>query len=165
MGFRLESGDREVDRVEGDGNGNSTADSTTSFNPSINTDLSSPSNPSIDLSNPSTDLSKPSKANRILTLTGNPLMGHYRCTLTAPILFPGLLASSRYDINLHSFDSDLSAGFSYALGAGLINGAAGGRGGVSFVLQTAVGEGVKVRVGVRVGRQETSFGLDFVIRS
>lgn len=44
----------------------------------------------------------------------NPIMGHIRMTLTSPTFHPDLQISSRYEVNLHSFDSDLVAGLQYS---------------------------------------------------
>lgn len=129
--------------------------------------LGSNTTDSIHLESPYTNLTAHNNSKVVLTLTGNPLMGHYRTTLTAPIICPGLRASCRYDINLNSFDSDLSAGVAYDLPseAGAIKVAACMRSGLSFVLQTLLAEGIKVRFGLKTGVNDAAFGVDFVIKN
>lgn len=115
----------------------------------------------------------------IFTLTGNPLMGHYRTTLTTPFISPNVSVSTRFDINLNSFDSDLALGIAYKDPSPLNQGirfALGLKNGCSFVIQTNVTENIKIRFGLKTGpfflklgdnnilnRSTGSFGLDLAI--
>lgn len=99
----------------------------------------------------------------VLTLTGNPLMGHYRSTLAAGI-GDRVRASCRYDININSFESDLAAALGYeaeAEGQG-IRVAYGLKSGLTFALHTRLTESLKLRFGLKAG-QVASYGLDLVI--
>lgn len=90
----------------------------------------------------------------IFTITGNPLMGHYRSTITTPFISPKISVSSRFDVNINSFDSDLSIGTSYRDDSPLDQGlqfSFGLKNGISFVMQTNLTEIIKIRFGVKTG--------------
>lgn len=98
----------------------------------------------------------------VITVTGNPLMGHYRSTLASP-LGNGFRASCRYDININSFESDLAAAVGYEdeqNGQG-IRAAYGLKSGLTFALHTRLSDALKLRFGLRAG-QVASYGLDLV---
>ena len=113
----------------------------------------------------------------IFTLTGNPLMGHYRTTLTTPFLSPNVSVSTRFDGNVNSFDSDFALGIAYRDPSPLNQGirfALGLKSGCSFVIQTNITENIKIRFGLKTGpfalkvgdnvqRSAGSFGLDVAI--
>ena len=119
-----------------------------------------------------------SKYPLIFTLTGNPLMGHYRSTITSSFLSPNISISSRYDVNINSFDSDLALGMAYRDPSYFnqnIKCALGLKNGFSFVIQTNITENVKIRFGLKTGpfslklsdnvlkNPAGSFGLDVAI--
>ena len=120
-----------------------------------------------------TRASKAQKLNQnplIFTLTGNPLMGNYRTTLTSPFLSPNVSISSRFDANINSFDSDLAVGIAYKDPSPLnqaIRFSLGLKNGCSFVIQTNVTEIIKIRFGLKTGPfnlgSSGSFGLDFSV--
>lgn len=88
----------------------------------------------------------------IITLTGNPLMGHYRSTLTTPFLSPRVTVSTRYDVNVNSFDSDLAVGAAYCAPEGqALRVSLSGKNGLSFVIQTQIAAAVKIRFGLKTG--------------
>lgn len=114
----------------------------------------------------------------IFTLTGNPLMGHYRTTLTAPFVSPNISISTRFDVNVNSFDSDLALGISYLDPSPLNQGlrfSMGLKNGCSFIIHTNVTDNIKIRFGLRTGpfilklgdkvlnRSAGSFGLDMAL--
>ena len=114
----------------------------------------------------------------IFTVTGNPLMGHYRTTLTTPFVSPNVSVSTRFDVNVNSFDSDFALGIAYRDPSPLSQGirfALGLKNGCSFVIQTNVTENIKIRFGLKTGpfalklgdnvlqRSAGSFGLDVAI--
>lgn len=114
----------------------------------------------------------------IFTLAGNPLMGHYRSTITSSFLSPNISISSRYDVNINSFDSDLALGVAYRDPSSFnqnIKCALGLKNGFSFVIQTNITENVKIRFGLKTGplslkfsdnvlmNRAGSFGLDVAI--
>lgn len=90
----------------------------------------------------------------IFTLTGNPLMGHYRTTLTSPFITPKISVSTRFDVNVNSFDSDLALGISYRdlypISQG-IRCSVGLKNGFVFDIQTNVTESIKIRFGLKTG--------------
>ena len=114
----------------------------------------------------------------IFTVTGNPLMGHYRTTLTTPFISPNVSISTRFDVNVNSFDSDFALGVAYRDPSPLNQGlrfAMGLKNGCSFMIQTNITETIKIRFGLKTGpfalklgdkvlQQSTgSFGLDVAI--
>lgn len=114
----------------------------------------------------------------IFTVTGNPLMGHYRTTLTTPFISPNVSISTRFDVNINSFDSDFALGIAYSDPSPLNQGlrfALGLKNGCSFVIQTNITENIKIRFGLKTGpfalklgnntlqRSAGSFGLDVAI--
>jgi hypothetical protein len=114
----------------------------------------------------------------IFTLTGNPLMGHYRSTITSSFLSPNVSISSRYDVNINSFDSDLALGVAYRDPSPFnqnINCTLGLKNGLGFLIQANMTENVKIRFGLKTGpfsfklsdnvlkNPAGSFGLDFAI--
>lgn len=90
----------------------------------------------------------------IFTLTGNPLMGHYRSTLTSPFISPNISVSTRFDVNVNSFDSDLAVGIAYRDSSPLSQGircALGLKSGFVFDIQTNVTDNIKIRFGLKTG--------------
>jgi hypothetical protein len=111
----------------------------------------------------------------ICTLTGNPLMGHYRTTFTTPFISPNVFISTRYDVNINSFDSELSVGAAYLDPTPLnqnVRCAVGLKTGVTFLIRTNITENIKIRFGLKTGpfyqhqvlaRPIGSFGLDVAV--
>ena len=114
----------------------------------------------------------------IFTLTGNPLMGHYRSTITSSFITPNISISSRYDVNVNSFDSDLALGIAYRDPSPYnqsIRCTLGLKNGFTFLIQTNITENVKIRFGLKTGpfgsklsdnvlkNPAGSFGLDVAI--
>lgn len=96
----------------------------------------------------------------IFTFTGNPLMGHYRTTISSPFISPNISISSRYDVNINSFDSDLALGVAYRDDSPFnqnIRWALGLKNGFTFAIQTNITENIKIRFGLKTG----PFGLKF----
>lgn len=118
---------------------------------------------------------KDSEEPLICTLTGNPLMGHYRTTFTTPFISPNVLISTRYDVNINSFDSELSIGAAYRDPSPLnqnIRCALGLKTGFTFLIHTNFTENIKIRFGLKTGpfshqqalaRSIGSFGLDVAV--
>jgi hypothetical protein len=48
-----------------------------------------------------------------LCLVANPIMGHFLCDYSTAVS-PQIFAATRYDLNVHSFDSDISLGIEYS---------------------------------------------------
>lgn len=102
----------------------------------------------------------------IFTLTGNPLMGHYRSTLTTSFLIPNVSISTRYDVNINSFESDLAVGVAYRDPSPLNQGlrfALGLKNGATFLIQTNLTENIKIRFGLKTGPFRFKLGEDIDI--
>jgi hypothetical protein len=87
----------------------------------------------------------------VATFIMNPLMGHLQVTLTSPI-HRAVSASVRYDVNVHSFDSDLATGLVYSPGTDQqLCLRISWRHGLAMGISGSLGGGASVKVGVASG--------------
>lgn len=89
----------------------------------------------------------------IFTMTSNPLMGHYRTTLTSPFILNSLVASTRFDLNVNSYESDLAVGLNYQpRDDDAIKVSLSLQRGISFILQSRISDQFKIRFSLKTDR-------------